>query len=188
MLLQCVETFYYAASGSERPLVIDGMVCLLDVDVTKCRIGPAASCTYSIRKMVSTIGSIVCSCCGHRRLVRRHIRRWESRHGCGHGRDPVAPMRWRAANAGAQPLCCRTGRERETAGQQWRHGKGLRALREQPFFLHPCFGFGRRQEVSRGRLQWSKLEDLIGDQTVNFFYDDVVMTCFHANRRQFHAS
>jgi hypothetical protein len=75
MLLQCVETFYYAASGSERPLVIDGMVCLLDVDVTKCRIGPAASCTYSIRKMVSTIGSIVCSCCGHRRLVRRHIRR-----------------------------------------------------------------------------------------------------------------
>jgi hypothetical protein len=56
MLLQCIQFFKYVASRSERALVIDGMVCLLDADVTKCRIAPAASCIYRNRKMVSTIG------------------------------------------------------------------------------------------------------------------------------------
>jgi hypothetical protein len=38
------------------------MVCLLDVDATKCRIAPAASCIYRNRKMVTAAvkGSVPC--------------------------------------------------------------------------------------------------------------------------------
>jgi hypothetical protein len=56
MLLQYIQFFKYVAARSERALVIDGMVCLVDADVTKCMIAAAASCIYMNRKMVSTIG------------------------------------------------------------------------------------------------------------------------------------
>jgi hypothetical protein len=59
MLLQCIQFFKYVAARSERALVIDGMVCLVDADVTKCMIAAAASCIYMNRKMVSTIGDAI---------------------------------------------------------------------------------------------------------------------------------
>jgi hypothetical protein len=46
----------FLLSRSRRLLLNDGMLCPLDVHVTKCMVNLDASYIYSISKMVSTIG------------------------------------------------------------------------------------------------------------------------------------